>query len=74
MRFKAPPSLDSDIGWRVEFRPVDIQLTDFENSALVVFLGMLINIINDFSLDFVMPINMVDESMRRCQDQDGLLK
>lgn len=24
LRFKSPPSVDSDIGWRVEFRPLDI--------------------------------------------------
>jgi glutamate--cysteine ligase catalytic subunit len=24
LRFKPPPSADSDIGWRVEFRPMDI--------------------------------------------------
>lgn len=53
---------------------MDIQLTDFENSALVVFLGMIVNIINEFSIDFVLPISKVDESMRLCQNQDALLK
>lgn len=24
LRFKSPPSTDTDIGWRVEFRPLDI--------------------------------------------------
>ena len=24
LRFKSPPSVDTDIGWRVEFRPMDI--------------------------------------------------
>lgn len=57
MRFKSPPSTDSEIGWRVEFRPLDIQLTDFENAAFTVFVGMLANIINEFSLDFIMPIS-----------------
>ena len=39
MRFKPPPSATSNIGYRVEFRTMDIQLTDFENTCLVVFLG-----------------------------------
>ena len=29
MRFK-PPTPGSDIGWRVEVRPMEIQITDFE--------------------------------------------
>ncbi len=66
LRFKSPPSADSDIGWRVEFRPLDIQLTDFENAALTVFVCMLVNIINEFSLDFVMPISLVDKNMLEC--------
>jgi len=46
MRLKPPPNEDSEIGWRVEFRPMDIQLTDFENAALTVFTGMIANILN----------------------------
>ena len=60
LRFKNPPTDDSNIGWRVEFRPMDIQLTDFENSALTVCVGMIANIINTFDLDFVLPITLVD--------------
>jgi len=32
MRLKLPPS-NADIGWRVEFRTMEVQLTDFENAA-----------------------------------------
>jgi len=46
MRFKPPPTLDSEIGWRVEFRIMDIQLTDYENAALIVVMGMVHNIVN----------------------------
>jgi hypothetical protein len=74
LRFKSPPSVDTDIGWRVEFRPMDIQLTDFENAALTVFVGMMANIINTFSLDFILPISYVDINMLNCQDLDAVLK
>lgn len=60
LRFKSPPSVESDIGWRVEFRPLDIQLTDFENAAFTVFVGMIVNVINEFSLDFILPVSYVD--------------
>ena len=34
---------------------------------------MVINVLNEFSLDFVVPISKVDESMLRCQEKDGVL-
>lgn len=74
MRFKPPPSVESDIGWRVEFRPLDIQLTDFENAALTVFVGMIANLINEFSLDFIIPISMVDRNMDTVHLQNALLE
>jgi hypothetical protein len=64
LRWKPPP-IDSEIGWRVEFRPMDIMLTDFENAAMTVVTGMLVNLITDFDLDFIMPITLVDENMHR---------
>lgn len=73
MRFKPPPSKDSPIGWRVEFRPIDIQLTDFENAALIVILGMIVNVINHFDLDFIMPISKIDENMDRAHKRDAIL-
>ena len=71
MRFKPPPSLESPIGWRVEFRTMDIQLTDFENAAMIVLLGMINNIINHFDLDFVMPLSKIDENMERAHLRDA---
>ena len=72
LRFKNPPTEDSTIGWRVEFRPMDIQLTDFENAALTVMVGMLANIVNTFDIDFIVPITMVDENMKRAHIRDAL--
>ena len=73
MRFKPPPSHDSTIGWRVEFRPMDIQLTDFENTCLIVILGLLTNVINHFDVDFIMPITLCDENMKRAHYRDALI-
>lgn len=67
MRFKPPPSIDSKIGWRVEFRTMDIQLTDFENSAFIVVLGLIFNVINNFDVNFIMPITKIDENMERAE-------
>ena len=72
MRFKNPPTEDSEIGWRVEFRPMDLQLTDFENTAVTIMVGMIANIINTFDVDFIVPITLVDENMKRAHTRDAV--
>lgn len=61
MRFKPPPP-GSPIGWRVEFRVCEAQLTDFENAAFVVFIVLLTRVILTYKVDFLMPISCVSES------------
>uniref|UniRef100_A0A5F9CED7 Glutamate--cysteine ligase n=1 Tax=Oryctolagus cuniculus TaxID=9986 RepID=A0A5F9CED7_RABIT len=73
MRFKPPPP-NSDIGWRVEFRPMEVQLTDFENSAYVVFVVLLTRVILSYKLDFLIPLSKVDENMKVAQKRDAVLK
>jgi glutamate--cysteine ligase catalytic subunit len=73
LRFKPPPSQNSSIGWRVEFRTMDIQLTDFENTCLIVALGLIVNVINHFDVNFIMPITKVDENMNLAHKRDGIL-
>ncbi|XP_075982985.1 glutamate--cysteine ligase [Anticarsia gemmatalis] len=72
MRFKPPPP-NSSIGWRVEFRPCEAQLTDFENAAYVCFVVLLTRVILSYHLNFVMPISKVDENMQRAQRRDACL-
>ena len=73
LRFKNPPTMDTDIGWRVEFRPMDILLTDYENAAMTVITGMIANIVTAFDLDFILPISLVDENMNRAHARDAVL-
>jgi glutamate--cysteine ligase catalytic subunit len=58
VRFKPPPSLDSSIGWRVEFRTPDIQITDYENAAYIALVNLLTRILNDFDIDVSLPISL----------------
>jgi glutamate--cysteine ligase catalytic subunit len=58
MRFKPPPPY-SPIGWRVEFRPCEAQLTDFENAAIVCFVVLLTRTILSFQLNLLLPISKV---------------
>lgn len=58
MRFKPPP-LNSKIGWRVEFRPCEVQITDFENAAIVCFVVLMTRVILSYQLNFLIPISKV---------------
>ncbi|KAF9567957.1 glutamate-cysteine ligase catalytic subunit [Agrocybe pediades] len=70
LRFKPPPP-NSDIGWRVEFRSMEVQMTDFENAAFAVFVVLLSRAILSFNLNFYVPISKVDENMARAQQRDA---
>jgi len=58
LRFKPPPP-NSSIGWRVEFRSMEVQLTDFENAAFAIFVVLLSRAILYFNLNFYVPISKV---------------
>ncbi|AYU78095.1 gamma-glutamylcysteine synthetase, putative [Leishmania donovani] len=64
VRFKPPP-IGNDIGWRVEFRVMDIQPTPFENAAFAVFIPLLTKAIITYKPCFYTKISIVDENMGR---------
>lgn len=64
IRFKPPP-VNSPIGWRVEFRSMEVQWTDFENAAFSIFIVLLTRAIISFDLNFYMPISKVSGPTRR---------
>lgn len=72
VRFKPPPP-GSNIGWRVEFRPMEVQFTDFENASFTIFIVLLTRVILSYNLNFYIPISKVDENMRIAHHRDGIL-
>ncbi|CAO1597635.1 glutamate--cysteine ligase [Xanthoria calcicola] len=72
MRFKPPPP-DNSIGWRVEFRPMEIQITDFENAAFSVFIVLVTRAILSFDLNFYIPIPRTTENMETAHARDAVL-
>lgn len=72
IRFKPPPP-DNDIGWRVEFRPMEIQITDFENAAFSVFIVLITRAILSFDLNFYIPIPKTTENMETAHRRDAVL-
>ncbi|EWC46620.1 glutamate--cysteine ligase [Drechslerella stenobrocha 248] len=73
MRFKPPPSAEDAIGWRVEFRSMEVQLTDFENAAFSIFIVLLTRTILSYGLNFYIPISKVTENMETAHRRDAVL-
>jgi len=71
LRFKVPPP-NSDIGWRIEFRTMEIQLTDFENAAFAIFIILLSRAITALGVNFYIPISKVDINMERAQRRSAV--
>ncbi|KAJ3092796.1 hypothetical protein HK102_002724 [Quaeritorhiza haematococci] len=74
MRFKPPPPNTPHIGWRVEFRPMEIQPTDTENAAFAVFIVLLTRTILSFDLNLYIPLSRVDENMKKGQKRGAVLE
>lgn len=68
---QAPPD-GGEIGWRVEFRPMEVQMTDFENAAFVVFMALVRRAISHFDLNFYLPMELVGDNMRRSVMRDAV--
>ncbi|RKP22337.1 glutamate-cysteine ligase catalytic subunit [Syncephalis pseudoplumigaleata] len=73
MRFKPPPP-HADIGWRVEFRSMEVQLTDFENAAFAIFVVLLTRAMLSFNLNFYIPMSKVDDNMKRAHHRGAALQ
>lgn len=73
MRFKPPPP-GNDTGWRVEVRPMEIQITDFENAAFSVFVVLITRAILSFDLNFYLPIQRTTENMEAAHARDAVLE
>lgn len=71
MRFKPPPH-DKDTGWRVEFRPMEIQMTDFENAAFAIFIVLITRAILSFDLNFYIPIPLTTQNMETAHIRDAI--
>lgn len=79
VRFKPPPSLFSEdthnnTGWRVEFRSMEVQPTDFENAACAIFIVLFVRTLLHLDLSLYIPIKKLDENMATAHSRDAVLK
>lgn len=49
-----------------------MQITDFENAAIVCFVVLLTRVILSYKLNLLIPISKVDENMARAQKRDAV--
>ena len=75
VRWKPPPPRldpnDPHIGWRTEFRSMEMQLTDFENAAFTAFVVLLTRVILTFDLNLYLPLSRVDANMQRAHSRNA---
>lgn len=76
LRFKVP-SQDSTPnsnkpGWRIELRPMEISLTDFENAAYSVFSVLLSRSFIYFKPNNYIKMSLVEENMKRAHHRDAI--
>jgi glutamate--cysteine ligase catalytic subunit len=75
VRWKPPPiktASSPHIGWRAEFRSMEVQMTDFENAAFSAFIVLITRVLLVFDLDILIPLSKVDENMRRGHALDAI--
>jgi glutamate--cysteine ligase catalytic subunit len=80
-RWKPPPASSSGngdspapaIGWRTEFRPMEVQVTDFENAAFSVLVVLVTRVILAYDLMLYIPMSLVDENMARATKRNAVL-
>jgi len=80
VRWKPPPprsdpyDLSPHIGWRTEFRSMEIQLTDFENAAFTAFVVLVTRVLISFDLNLYVPLSRVDANMQRAHTRNAAVK
>ena len=49
-----------------------MQLTDYENAALSIAVSMLVNVINHFNVDFIIPISDIDKNFEKAEERGSV--
>lgn len=71
VRFKIP--IDDSVGWRVEFRTMEIQLTSDENAAYNILVFIMVLMMHHITnLNFYIPISLVDENFHRAHKRNAI--
>ena len=71
VRLKIP--VPNICGWRVEFRPMELQKDDYSNASFLVFMSILVRAILYYRPNWYIPISMLDQNMDKAQKRNAVL-
>ena len=74
LRFKPPKIEDNDNCFKVEIRPCELQLTPFENCAMMTLCLVYSQMVMKNDLNFIVPITHVDENFSRAHNFNAFEK
>lgn len=60
------------MGWRVEFRSMELQITDFENAAFTVFVVLISRVLLTLELNLYVPLSKLEENMKTAHKMDAV--
>lgn len=72
VRFRPPMGLKDETGWRIEFRPIEAQLSEFENFAAVTLMNYVIKILTEYDVNLSLPISLNDINMERAHEANAV--
>ncbi|GME49167.1 glutamate-cysteine ligase [Neofusicoccum parvum] len=72
VKLKLPDPGNPELGWRVEFRVMENQISDFENAAFAVVLMLVRLVVERYGVEFYMPMEKVWENMDRAHVRDAV--
>ncbi|CDJ41646.1 gamma-glutamylcysteine synthetase, putative [Eimeria tenella] len=61
------------IGWRVEMRTPEIQITDFENAACIILIAALVHLIEEEGIELYIPMSLNDKNMAAAAKLNSVL-
>ncbi len=69
------PPMDDDMGWLIEFRPMEIMLTADERSAMLLSIYMIVRLLHENEkINWYIPISKLQENYKRSEQKDAVLK
>jgi len=74
LRFKPPKIEDNDNCFKVEIRPCELQLTPFENCAMMTLCLIYSQMVMRNDVNFIIPITQVDENFERAHNFNAFEK
>jgi len=74
LRLKPPVNSEGDNLFKIEIRPCDIQINEFENAAIITFVLLYIEIIKNYDINFIIPLYLAEQNYENSLLMDAVSK